>query len=169
MPRIARTMALALGLVGAVAASQGPEFAQQYRQRIGGAIDELRRVVARFDADAAAVQQTRETALSTLQANPDRLVSLQAEAMRDHLRRLDRLEGQQRRLAEAAPFQRLAVFLAEIDPELARNTFRDYEPAVPTTGEGLVTAGMGFLVFWGGTLLLAHTGRRLRRGRPRTA
>src|SRR5918997_1279123 len=38
MPRIARTMAAALGLVGGVVASQGPEFAQQYRQRLGGAI-----------------------------------------------------------------------------------------------------------------------------------
>ena len=38
---------------GALTASQLPEFTQQYRQRLGGAVDELLRVVADFDADAA--------------------------------------------------------------------------------------------------------------------
>ena len=39
MPRIARTTAVTLGLFGGVAASHGPQFAQQYRKRLGGAID----------------------------------------------------------------------------------------------------------------------------------
>ena len=52
MPRIARTVGLAFGLLGGLVASQAPEFGQQYRQRLGGAIDELNRVVARFDEDA---------------------------------------------------------------------------------------------------------------------
>ena len=46
---------LAVGIAaaaGALTASQLPEFAQQYRQRLGGALEELRQVVADFDADA---------------------------------------------------------------------------------------------------------------------
>src|SRR4051812_31978800 len=82
MPRIARTLGLAFGLAGGLAASRGPEFAQQYRQRLGGAVDELRRVVERFDADAQGAGHTREGAITQLQGNPDRLASAQADAAR---------------------------------------------------------------------------------------
>src|SRR5208337_2052173 len=45
-PMLARRLAVAIALIA------GLEFAQQYRQRIGGALDELRRIVAEFDAEA---------------------------------------------------------------------------------------------------------------------
>jgi len=38
-------IAFALALFAAVLGSQFPEFAQQYRQRLGGALDELDRIV----------------------------------------------------------------------------------------------------------------------------
>ena len=50
MFRTARIAAVGFGVLGGFLASQGPEFSQQYRQRLGGAIDELNRVVARFDS-----------------------------------------------------------------------------------------------------------------------
>jgi len=43
----------------ALAGSQIPEFAQQYRQRLGGAIDELNRMIAQFDSEAAGQSLTR--------------------------------------------------------------------------------------------------------------
>jgi len=39
------TSLLIVGLMGAAFFAQAPEFAQQYRQRLGGAVEELRRVV----------------------------------------------------------------------------------------------------------------------------
>jgi hypothetical protein len=48
-----RRLALAIALIAGLVGSQGPEFAQQYRQRIGGALDELKRIVADFDDEAA--------------------------------------------------------------------------------------------------------------------
>ncbi len=47
-----RRLAVAIGLIAGLVGSQGPEFAQQYRQRIGGALDELKRIVAAFDDEA---------------------------------------------------------------------------------------------------------------------
>ncbi len=161
MPRIARTMAVALGLVGGVAASQGPEFAQQYRQRLGGAIDELRRVVQRFDADAGANGQSREGAVDRLRTNPDNLVSRQGDAMRANIERLERLEQQRQAYIEAGPFQRLLVLVRDGDVDLARATYQDFEPAVPTTQEGVVAAGAGFLGGWSLTLLIGAFFRRL--------
>jgi Protein of unknown function (DUF2937) len=168
MPRIARTMAAALGLFGGVVASQGPEFAQQYRQRLGGAIDELRRVVQRFDVDAGANGHSREGAIGRLQTNPDDLVSRQGAAMRGNVERLERLERHRQAYLEAGPFQRLWVTVRDGDLDLMEATYHDFEPAVPATQEGVVAAGLGFAGGWAITLLIGSLGRRLfGRGRRR--
>ena len=60
---IGRMLTGATVLVAAVTTSQLPEFAQQYRQRLGGAVDELRTIVQRFDADAQAAGMDRTQAL----------------------------------------------------------------------------------------------------------
>jgi Protein of unknown function (DUF2937) len=161
MPRIARTTAAALGLFGGVVASQGPEFAQQYRQRLGGAIDELRRVVQRFEADAAANSQSREGAMDRLKSSPDNLVSRQGDAMRANIERLERLERQRQAFVEAGPFKRLVVMMSDADVDLMRAAYQDFEPAVPTTQEGVVTAGAGFFGGWSLTLLIGAFFRRL--------
>jgi hypothetical protein len=161
MPRIARTMAVALGLFGGVAASQGPEFAQQYRQRLGGGIDELRRVVQRFEADAGANGHSREGAIDRLKTNPDNLVSRQGDAMRGNVERLDRLERHRQAFVEAGPFQRLWVTVRDGDLDLMEATYRDFEPAVPATQEGLVAGGIGFVAGWSLTLLIGGLFRRV--------
>lgn len=171
MPRIARTLAFAFGLFGGVAASQAPEFAQQYRQRLGGAVDELRRVVERFERDAQATGQTREGAIGRLNENGDELVRRQGQAMRAHVERLERLERQRQALQTAAPFERLAVMTRDFDPEIARAAFHDFEPAVPTTAEGFTIAGVGFVAGWMISRLLGIPLRHLffRRRRPQAA
>ena len=167
MSRIVRVAAFALGLMGAVTASQGPEFAQQYRQRIGGAIDELRRVVERFDADAQANGETRERAITRLRTNPDDLASRQGAAMQGHVERLGRLEAQRQAMLDAGPFSRLGLMLRDGDVDVARATFQDFKPAVPVTEEGFLSAAAGFVVVWGGILLLASFLRSLRPRRQR--
>ena len=62
----AKALSLAGGIAGAVGLSQFPEFSQQYAQRLGGAVDELARVVEDFDADASDVGLNRDEALSQL-------------------------------------------------------------------------------------------------------
>lgn len=52
MLRVLRTLGRALGVLAGIVGTQGPEFAQQYGQRLAGTVDELRRVVAGFEADA---------------------------------------------------------------------------------------------------------------------
>ena len=161
MPRIARTMAVAFGLFGGVAASQGPEFAQQYRQRLGGAIDELRRVVQRFDTDATANGQSREVAVDRLRTNPDNLVSRQGDAMRANIERLERLERHRQAFIEAGPFERLVTTMRHGDVDLMRAAYQDFEPAVPATQEGVVAAGAGFLGGWGLAFFIGMMIRRL--------
>jgi hypothetical protein len=167
LPRILRIVAFGLGLLGGVVASQGPEYAQQYRQRLGGAIDELRRIVERFDADASANGHSRNGAVDRLKASPDNLVSRQGDAMRANVERLDRLERQRQAYVEAGPFQRVVVLARDGDLDLMEATYRDFEPAVPATQEGLVAAVIGLLAGWGVTLLIAALFRRIFRRRRR--
>ncbi|MBV9079463.1 MAG: DUF2937 family protein [Methylobacteriaceae bacterium] len=152
---IGRVLALAIGLFTGLAASQGPEFAQQYRQRLGGAIDEMRTVVGRFDGDAQASGLSREEAVSRLASDGDPLVRRQGEAQARHAERLADLERQRRDLAQAGAFERVWL-MREADPTLARATYLDFEPAWPATVEGAVTGGAGFLAGWLATLLGAR-------------
>jgi hypothetical protein len=160
-----RAIATALGLFGAVAASQLPEFVQQYRQRLGGAIDELSRVVARFDTDALANRLTREGALDKLAQSPDDLVRRRARDAEANIQRLAKLEDQRRAMREAGPFTRVLRFFLAGDDELISATLKDFEPAVPTTGEGLVAAALGFVAGWGLTRLFGWPVRRWRERR----
>ena len=147
---IGRTIAVAVAAVVGVATSQLPEFGQQYRQRLGGAIDELRRVAASFDQDAADNDLDRPAALAEMSRNPSGLVQDRAASMMVTMERLDDLEAQQQAFRDAGAFGRLYTLSTHFDPPLVAATWEDYEPAVPATAEGLVSAGGGFLA----TLLL---------------
>lgn len=159
---LARTLGLAFGLIGAIAASQLPEFAQQYRQRLGGAIDELRHVVDAFDRDARSGGQTRAEALAKMAASSDDLQRRQSQSIASHIGRLARLESERAELRDAGPFKRLIVFATQSDGELARRALQDYEPAVPTTTEGAIAAGVGFVAGWGVMRLLGRVFNRRR-------
>ena len=161
---VGRTIALAAAVAAGVTTSQLPEIGQQYRQRLGGAVDALHRVVADFDADAERNGLDRQAALQEMAANPDPLIQDRAQSMRRAVERYDDLSAQAAAYAEAGPFGRLAAVATHFDPELLAATVTDFEPAVPVTPEGAVAAGSGFLA----TLLLcAGLGRLFRRPRRR--
>ena len=162
---IARTMALAVAMLGGVTTSQLPEFAQQYRQRLGGAIDALTEVVEEFRADAATHGLTPGEAIDRLEGSSDRLVAAQGERAQRALDRLAGLQRQQEAFREAGPFGRLVVLARDLDPQIASRAFEDFEPAVPATMEGAVTAAGGFLTVLLGAGLFGRATRRLRRRR----
>ncbi|HEV3248989.1 MAG TPA: DUF2937 family protein [Beijerinckiaceae bacterium] len=160
---IGRTVSLAVALFTGLAASQLPEFTQQYTQRLGGAIDELTRVVQRFDKDSVAMGEDRKSALARLAGSPDELARLQSAAMGANIARLDALEAQQAAMAVAGPFRRIEAFLSDPDPKIGKATWDSFEPGVPATGEGAASGGAGFLL---GGSLSSMLGRMFRR-RPR--
>ncbi|MFN3891700.1 MAG: DUF2937 family protein [Beijerinckiaceae bacterium] len=156
-----RTLALASGVAGGLAASQLPEYAQQYRQRLGGAIDELARVMAEFDADAARHGMTREQGIARLSANADRFVSDRGNRLREDSARLARLQRQLAIFQTSGPFRRIAVMASDLDAPTAQRAWAHFEPGVPVTLEGAALGGAGFLAGYGGLrLLLWPLGRR---------
>lgn len=139
-----RVLSLAAGLTGAAGASQFPEFSQQYMQRLGGAVDELSRVLADFDADAASLDLSREAALVDL-AQGGQMGAARADTMVATIERHARLSGDLEQMQGLGPFSRARYATRFTDGELAGRVWENYKPAMPVTFEGAVFAGVGFL------------------------
>jgi Protein of unknown function (DUF2937) len=165
----ANRLALAIALLAALVGSQGPEFAQQYRQRLGGAVAELDRIVAEFDAEAQSENLTPAEGLSRLQENRDPLARQRGEAMAETIDRANALKEQLQAMAAASPLTRLYVMAKGFDPEIAQSTLDNYEPAAPLTFEALTAAGVAALWGWAGTHLVAWPVRRRLRLRAQRA
>src|SRR3977135_4408979 len=111
-------------LVSALLFSQVPGFMQQYNQRLGGAVDELTRIVSHFDEDARRSGYDRPAALQLMAKNPERLVRDQAVRIDENVTRLHRLREQQETFRNAGSFFRLASFVRNYDPPLADRTYQ---------------------------------------------
>lgn len=157
---MARPVLLAFSLFSGLVAAQAPEFGQQYRQRLGGAVDELARVVADFDRDASAAGFDRAGAIAAMERASDELVRLRAASMERAFDRYEQLRSQLAAFETGDALDRIRAVAAAPDPALIGATWRAYEPAVPTTPTGLVSAGIGFGVVY---VLFRALGMMLRR------
>ncbi|UCI09273.1 DUF2937 family protein [Mesorhizobium sp. B1-1-8] len=143
-------MALALG----ISASQMPEFAQQYRQRLGGAVEELGHVVSEFDRDAAGAGLSRAQALDLHQQATEPLFKARGRSMSAAIARYENLVEQQKDFAERSPLLQPLV-LGYSDRAVFAGAWQDFRPAVPITSAGLLWAAFGFFFGVGAMYMLA--------------
>jgi hypothetical protein len=160
-------MTLLVALLFSGLFSQAPEFQQQYRQRLGGALDEIGREIQRFNEDARAVGITPEAAVDRLLANPDELARRRGNAEIETLARQARLERQRQIFETESVIGRLTVLATDYDSQLAVGTWRSFRPAVPTTLDGLAAslfgAGIGLFLVILTTLMSRGIRRQFRR------
>jgi hypothetical protein len=135
-----------VSVVCALLSSQGPEFTQQYSQRLAGALDEMGTIVRNFDEDSMRSGYDRAGALRVMSGNSERLVRDQATRMEENIARFHRLQEQQEMMKDAGPFERMRAILARWDTPLVRKTFDSYVWAVPLSFGGLAFAVIGFFV-----------------------
>ena len=134
------------GLALAALLSQFPEYAQQYTQRLGGAVDELRIIVEDFDRAAASAGMDRQEAVARYTASNDDFLAGRGISMVATFARYEQLQGTLDRVEGAGPLERLQLLPAYVDTDIGRRTIESYKPAVPLTLEGLLYAGAGFVV-----------------------
>ncbi|AXS41903.1 DUF2937 family protein [Breoghania sp. L-A4] len=158
-----RVIVLLIAIASGTVTSQVPEFAQQYRQRLGGAIDALAEVVADFRRDAEAENLTPESAIARLKLSDDAFARRRGVSMERASDRLESLIDQMKAMQNAGPIQRIAVFARHADGELMRRTAADFEPGVPVTGEGAISAGLGVLAGLIVSWMTMAGGRRVRK------
>ncbi|GGA70333.1 hypothetical protein GCM10011385_25180 [Nitratireductor aestuarii] len=165
--RPGRILTLLTVCAGAVLASQAPEFAQQYRQRLGGAIEELAVVIADFDADATRNNLNREQALDVHRRAQEPFLKDRGVSMETAIRRLDRLSLQAKEFETLPPLLRPVAIAYGPDQRLLDGTLRDFEPAVPVTPHGAVWTGAGALLAYLIAKLFGLPFRRKRRANAR--
>ena len=164
MPIMRKTAVIAGGIAVALAAGQAPEFAQQYRQRLGGAIEEMQAVVARFDEDAARSGLSREEALALYSGSAEAFFRDRGTSMREAVARYESLAEQVQRMGAMPPIARPLALTRGYDERLVQGAWRDFEPALPITPHGLAWAAAGFGI---GALLTMALARLLGFGRRR--
>jgi hypothetical protein len=145
-----------LCVLGAVLFSQGPEFMQQYLQRLGGHLDEARRQLALFQKTAREAGLSLEEFIQRTAASAEPSVAKLAGLMTESAERVAALQTAHDALLHASLWARPFVFLRHLDVPIAKATAIVFQPAVPTTAEGLLYAFAGMLVM----LALYHWGLR---------
>ena len=141
-----RMMAGVGGLGLAITLSQFPEYAQQYTQRLGGAVDELRVITEDFDRAAAEGGLDRASALGRYEASNDDFLAGRGGSMTATFQRYDQLSATLARIQNAGAIERFQSLPAYLDTDIGRRTLESYKPAIPVTMEGILYAGGGFIL-----------------------
>jgi hypothetical protein len=141
-----RTLAFIVGILSAALFGQFPEYAQQYEQRLGGAVDELRIIAADFDRAAESAGLTRQAALERYGATGDEFVAGRGVAMARVFLRLEELSATLAEVSGASGWERFRNLPRYLDTEIGGRTLEAYRPAVPVTVEGVAYAGAGLLL-----------------------
>ncbi len=143
MGKITKGWTIGCAALGAVALSQFPEFAQQYKQHLAGGIGELQEVVSQFDEDAKGQGLTRETALETLKKSAEELPRERGQSMNIVIDRYEGLVEQWANINNSEPVFHPYHILKNPDPKIVSGTWKIYKPAVPIVAEAAVWAGIG--------------------------
>jgi hypothetical protein len=141
-----RSLSIIGGLGLGICLSQFPEYAQQYTQRLGGAVDELRVITTEFESAARQAGLTREAALERFKAAGDPFVEGRGRSMGDTIRRYEVLGAALAEIEGATGWNRLASLPRYLDTDIGRRTLEHFRPAVPVTMEGFLYAGGGFIL-----------------------
>lgn len=142
---LSRSFTGLIAAAGLVSASQMPEFAQQYRQRLGGAVEELRVVDQDFDRDVQNSQMTRNEAIESLKRSAEQFPRDRGNSMERTVSRFENLTEQQARMESASPVTQAAYLFANPDRKLASKTWQVFESAVPLNAPGAIWGGLGAL------------------------
>jgi len=136
-------------VLGAVGLSQFPQFFGQYRQRLGGHLDEARRIFEQYQKAAADAGLSLEDYVQEhLNATSEVFVS-SGRVIESLVNRYYELEQSYLALTDSNIYSRWFVFIKEVDWEIAAGTWNNFVPGVPTTIEGLFYAIAGLLTGWG--------------------
>lgn len=123
----------AAAAVVALGGSQFLAFVQQYRQRLGGHLDEARWSQGRLEAGQS---------LRALDPTAKAQVGEEIAARIEYLQKADAA------LRDAGLLARPVAFLRHFEPDIALATLHDFQPAVPIDAASLTYAAGGLLIGW---------------------
>lgn len=135
--------------LGAVGLSQFPQFFAQYMQRLGGHLDEARRVFDQYARAAADAGLSIDDYILEHLNSGSEVFRTSGRVIESLVSRFYELEQSYKALENANIYNRWLVFLREVNWSIAAGTWENFVPGVPTTIEGLAYALAGLLLGWG--------------------
>ncbi|WOI53696.1 DUF2937 family protein [Parvularcula sp. LCG005] len=138
---LGRLLAMVLGVAGVVAGSQAPNFTTHYMQNLEGRIDELGRIVRSIDSDRESIGYTREMAAETCAGTNEPLFKTDCVRNETIIARFEKLVASQMALRNASDLMRPIVLARTHDVEIAENTAKEFEIAVPVTPDAAAYGG----------------------------
>lgn len=146
----------------AIALCQFPEFQQQYKQRLGGTLDELNRQVAALDIRAEDAGMKRYDYIRHFLDNSDMVIQSEGQSLSDMLGRRISVQNAIDEMDNARSYELLFTMLLRLDTATAGATLENYRPAIPITVSAFVHALFGFVF---GYLLVGYLSLLLPRRR----
>lgn len=126
--------------------SQAPEFAQQYKQRLGGAIGELTTIIQTFDEQANHSGLDRQAALNVYAMSQEDFLRQQGDGLRRSFTRYQSLSDQLADMSAASPILRPLIVATRPDQRIVASAWRDFVPALPISTAGIAWGGFGMLI-----------------------
>jgi len=157
-----------VSIIGAIVFMQIPAFMVQYKQRLGGHVDELARVIDQYESaatehgrvvenyielhlnqyESAATEHGRvvENYIELhLNSDTNEFIST-GKLMTDNVERFHELSLSLQNLSEAAKTNKLFVFLRDIDLDIFKGTLRDFVPSISFNLDSILYCIVGLVI-----------------------
>lgn len=134
-------------VAGALIFAQLPAFIVQYQQRLGGHVDELGRIIAKYRAYAADNNRTLEEYINIhLQSNVKEFAST-GRLMTENLARFNELSSALKEITDSTGIMKLVMFVKNIDMEIYRAAMKNFVPGITFNSEVILYGIIGIVVF----------------------
>jgi hypothetical protein len=138
-----------MAVAGAIICAQFPQYYAQYIQRLGGHLDEAHRAVSQYAKVAVSYNMSLQEYINVHLTSNNKIFISTGKVIQGLVDRLNHLESAFTALQNSTPLDRWVVFIRVVDPKIARKTWANFTPGVPTTVEALFYALAGLLIGWG--------------------
>lgn len=136
-----------ISAAGALVFAQLPAFIVQYQQRLGGHVDELGRLIARYKSYASVNDRTLEEYINIhLQSNIKEVVST-GQLMTENLSRFNELSTSLKQITDSTGITKLFMFLKNLDLEIYRGTMKNFVPGITFSRDAVLYAIIGIIIF----------------------
>lgn len=136
-----------ISAAGALIFAQLPAFIVQYQQRLGGHVDELRRIVEKYKLYAANNDRTVEEYINIhLQSNVKEIAST-GRLMQENLARFSELSEALREITDSTGITKLFMFFKNLDLDIYRGTMKNFVPGITFNTDAILYSVIGIIVF----------------------
>ncbi len=133
-------------VAGALIFSQAPQFIQQYTQRLGGHIAELKSQVEMIRQTAAFSGKNIEQYIHRFTSSPETDLEQQGLFLQRIVDRLATLSSAMHELQDAASLAKPFVLLGHFQLDVAQGTLQAFQPGLSLNAEGICYALMGIVI-----------------------